>query len=348
MEGPVMTADDVRPLEVQAGWQSGDVADASRWTEELSREELDEIDAALGHAKSVSSNMLEIGREDFPLPHLSARLARIEKELIDGRGFVLLRGLPRLDYSNDEMCLAYWGIGLHLGNPWPQNKHGHMLGDVTDQGKALDDNTARGNELGGIALPYHSDGSDLVGLMCLQRPAEGGLSAVCNILAIHNELAETRPDLLAELYRPQPYDYRGEEAAGGKPWYEVPVFTRWEERLFARYIRPYILASQRHESAPRITPLAEEAMQLLDEMTQDPRFAVLMDFEPGDMQFVNNYHVLHARTAYRDDRESGQVRHLKRLWLETRALASRPPHFKSNVGGHWGKKKVISRLDAAE
>lgn len=340
--------EEIVPLEAHAAWKQADVKDTSTWTEHLNAEEIAEIDAAIRHARSVSDDFLYIGREAFPLPGLSKRLARIEDDLINGRGFVLIRGVPREKYTNDEMCLIYWGLGMHLGNPWPQNKHGHMLGDVTDQGKSSDDYTARGNELGGIALPYHSDGSDLVGLMCLQRPAEGGLSAVCNILAIHNDLADTRPDLLAELYKPQPYDFRGEEAKGSKPWYEVPVFTRWEDRLFVRYIRPYILASQRHDSAPRITPLAEEAMQLVDRMTQDPDYAVLMDFEPGDMQFVNNYHVLHARTAYRDDRESGQVRHLKRLWLETRALESRPPHFKSNVGSHWGKKKVISRLDAAE
>jgi hypothetical protein len=71
-----------------------------------------------------------------------------------------------------------------------------------------------------------------------------------------------------------------------------------------------------------------------------------MDFQPGDMQFVNNYHVLHGRTAYEDDRASGRVRHLKRLWLETEVLADRPQWFRNQVGEHWAKKPVISRLDA--
>ena len=105
------------------------------------------------------------------------------------------------------MCLAYWGIGAHLGRPWPQNAKGHLLGDVTDQGKAPDDPTARGNELGQIGLDFHCDGSDLVGLMCLQTGVSGGLSAVCNSVALHNDLVRERPDLAAELYKPQPYDY---------------------------------------------------------------------------------------------------------------------------------------------
>ena len=114
--------------------------------------------------------------------------------------------------------------------------------------------------------------------------------------------------------------------------------------MFVRYIRPYILASQRHADAPRIDPVAEEAMQRVDAMTRDRRYNVFMEFEPGDMQFVNNYHVLHARTAYEDDRAAGRVRHLKRLWLETRALTDRPIHFQNM--SHWGEKKTLSRLTA--
>jgi hypothetical protein len=233
---------------------------------------------------------------------------------------------------------------MHLGKPWPQNKKGHLLGDVTDQGKSASDYTSRGNEIGGIPFPYHSDGSDLVGLLCLDRAKEGGLSTVCNAVAIHNELVRTRPHLARALYEPQPYDFRGEENAGGKGWYTMPVFTRLGERLFVRYIRPYILASQRHADAPRITPEAEEAMQLMDSMTQDPQYSVFMDFEAGDMQFINNYHVLHGRTAYVDDRASGQVRHLKRLWLETEVLTDRPPYFRNERNTHWGKTRTVSRV----
>jgi hypothetical protein len=233
---------------------------------------------------------------------------------------------------------------MHLGKPWPQHKTGHVLGDVTDQGKMAGDPTSRGNEIGGIAFPYHSDGSDLVGLLCLERAKEGGRSTVCNAVAIHNELVRTHPDLAAELYEPQPYDFRGEQPSGGAPWYAMPVFTRWGKRLFVRYIRPYILASQRHDDAPRITPKAEKAMQLVDAMTEDPQFTVFMDFLPGDIQFINNYHVLHARTAYVDDREAGLVRHLKRLWLETEVLGDRPPYFRNDRSSHWAKERTVSKV----
>lgn len=336
--------DQPTPLETHAEWRAADVADPESWIERLSRGELDELDAALRHAESISSNPMQITRDDFPLPHLAKRLAAIENELINGRGFVLIRGLDRARYTQDEMELLYWGIGMHLGDPWPQNKHGHVLGDVTDQGKAADDATARGNELGGIGLPYHSDGSDLVGLMCLQTAKQGGISAVANAVAIHNELAREAPELAAEMYASLPFDYRGEQKPGARPWYDLPVFTECGGRLFVRYIRPYIEMSQRHEGAPPLAKPVRAAMDRMDAMSNDPSFNVFMDLQPGDMQFVNNYHVLHARTAYEDDRASGKVRHLKRLWLETRVLEERPPHFQNNTGDHWGAHKTVSRL----
>jgi hypothetical protein len=335
-----------RVLESGAEWHGDDVADPATYTELLTGAELRELDVAVQSAKAKADDFLQLTRQDFPLDRLAARLRAIESELIDGRGFVVIRGLPRERYGNDEMCLAYWAIGLHLGVPWAQNHKGHLLGDVTDQGKPVNDPTSRGNELGSIGLPYHSDGADLVGLLCLQTAAEGGASTVCNALAIHNDMVRGEPELAAELYLPQPYDFRGEQRDGGRPYYMVPVFTEHSQRLFVRYIRPYIRASQRHPEAPRITERAEAAMQRLDAMTEDPRYEVLMDFQPGDIQFVNNYHVLHGRKPYRDDPHTGRVRHLKRLWLETEVLSERPTHFLNNARHHWEQKRSISRLDA--
>ena len=332
-----------RVLEAQCEWSAADVADEDLWTEHFTDAELAELDASLDHARQRSEDVLELTKDDFPLPTLAGRLADVERELIDGRGFVRLRGIDRSAYTQTEMELLYWGIGTHLGLPWAQNHHGHVLGDVTDQAKRTDDNTARGNELGGIALPFHCDGSDLVGLMCLENGRSGGLSAVANSVVIHNRLVRERPDLAAVLYEELPYDFRGEQPEGGKPYYLVPTFTEWDDRLFVRCIPPYIWASQRHPDAPRLTELQVEALQSVVTMADDPANHVLMELRPGDIQLINNYHVMHGRTAYEDDREGGRIRHLKRLWLETTVLTSRPPYF-ANHRSHWETKRSASRL----
>ncbi len=175
----------------------------------------------------------------------------------------------------------------------------------------------------------------------------GGLSTIANSVTIHNRLVRERPDLAAELYRPQPYDFRGEQAPGERGWYALPVFTEWEGRLFVRCIPPYIYASQRHPDAPRLTARAKEALALLEALANDPSHHVAMELRPGDMQFIDNYHVLHGRTPYTDDRGAGAVRHLKRLWLETQVLTSRPEYFRQSTRSHWGRRRTASHIQTA-
>jgi hypothetical protein len=341
---------DLHELEPAAEWRAADVAEPERWTLRLDESDQAELRAALKEAKAKSDDPLEIGRDDFPLDGLGKKLAGAVDMLLNGRGFVRIATLDVDRYDDDDLTLLYWGIGLHLGEPWAQNKHGHVLGDVTDQGKTFDDPTVRGNELGGIALDYHTDGSDLVGLLCLRTARSGGLSCVANAVAIHNEMVRSFPHLAAALYEPLPYDARGENADGQRAFYSVPAFTEHGGRLFVRFIPQYVLASQRHPDAPRLTEVQRTAIAKASELANDPDFNVYMDLQPGEMQFINNYHVLHGRTAYEDDAEHGYKRHLKRLWLATYALTDRPVYFAA-LGGrrsHWEAKRSVSHLAPVE
>jgi hypothetical protein len=337
----------LRPLEEACEWRSGELGDG--YVFRLTADHLAELDAALLTAEARTDDVLDITREHFPLPTLGPELARITDDLINGRGVVLIRGVPVERYGKARASSIYWGIGAHIGRPWPQNAKGHLLGDVTDQGKRVDDPTSRGNEIGGVPFPFHSDGSDLVGLFCLDAGASGGASLVANALAIHNELVRTEPELAAELYGPFPYDLRGEQAPGSRSWYEMPIFNRRADRLYVRYIRPYIEASRRHDDAPRVSAAGRAAMDRLDAMCADPQFHASMVMQPGDIQFVNNYHVLHARKGYTDDREAGRIRHLKRLWLETDLLADddKPERFRLGRTDSWWSSKGRTKSELA-
>ena len=192
------------------------------------------------HARSTTDDVLDVTADDFPLPTLAPLLADFAEELVNGRGFGRIAALDVARLGSEDASWIYWGIGMHLGEPWPQNAKGHLLGDVRDQGKALDDPTARGNEIGGAPLTFHSDGSDLVGLLCIDDGVSGGESLVANAVGAYNELVRHRPDLAAALYEPLPYDFRGEQREDGQPFYLVPAFSRCGDRLFVRYIRPFI------------------------------------------------------------------------------------------------------------
>ena len=235
-----------RVLEPHAEWTAADVTDPAAWTLELTGVDRAELDAALAHARSITDDVLDVTAADFPLPGLAPRLAQFADELVNGRGFGRIARLDVDRLGPEDASWMFWGVGMHLGEPWPQNAKGHLLGDVRDQGKAVNDPTARGNEIGGAPLTFHSDGSDLVGLLCLDAGVSGGESLVSNAVRAHNELVRADPDLAAALYEPLPYDFRGEQRQGSQPFYFVPAFTEHGGRIFIRYIRPFIESSQRH------------------------------------------------------------------------------------------------------
>ena len=188
----------VVPLEPYAEWRASDVSDPTDWTLELDADKLAELDAALDHARSVTDDVLDVTVADFPLPTLAPLLHDFAEELVNGRGFGRIGTLDIDRLGAEDASWIYWGIGRHLGEPWPQNAKGHLLGDVTDQGKAPSDPTARGNEIGGHPLGFHSDGSDLVGLLCIDDGVSGGESLVANALYAHNALVRTAPHLAAD------------------------------------------------------------------------------------------------------------------------------------------------------
>src|SRR4051812_44644903 len=83
---------DLVPLEPACEWRSDDLGE--RYVFQLTDEHIAELDAALHHAEANTDDVLDITRELFPLPTLGAELTRLTRELINGAGVVLIRGVP--------------------------------------------------------------------------------------------------------------------------------------------------------------------------------------------------------------------------------------------------------------
>ena len=53
-------------------------------------------------------SLQDLTQRDFPLPTLGPRLVKIHKEVVHGRGFQLIKGLPVQRYSPREVMTIYW------------------------------------------------------------------------------------------------------------------------------------------------------------------------------------------------------------------------------------------------
>jgi hypothetical protein len=305
----------------------------AEWTYRLSPIEISEIEAAVAAVRKRGLDLAEIRRADFPLPTLGPVLDRLCAEVVDGRGFVLLRGLPIEGKPIEESAAAYWGIGNHFGSARSQNAKGHLLGHVYDLGQGL---SATNPNLRSYATNerqnFHIDRCDVVALLCLRRAKEGGRSTLVSSMTLHNVMAERRPDLLERLYRPFPVDRRGEVPEGKSPFYEAPVFNRHEGHVSVLYSRLHIGSAQRFPEARRLTPEDYEALDMLQELAADPELRLDMNFMPGDIQFLHNHTILHARSGYEDWPEPERKRHLLRLWLAPPRARELPPVFAECYG----------------
>jgi hypothetical protein len=286
------------------------------WTYRLSPSELDEIDAAVAAVKARGLDLAAVTRADFPLPTLGPVLDRLRREVVDGRGFVLVRGMRVKGRPIAETATAYWGVGSYFGSARSQNGKGHLLGHVYDLEQGLSaTNPLIRSYMTAEEQKFHIDRCDVVALLCLRRAKWGGLSRIVSSMALHNEMTRRRPDLLERLYRPMPTDRRGEVPEGKGQFYEAPVFNPGDGRLSVLYSRLHIGSSQRHPDARRLAPEDYEALDMLAELAGDPDLRLDMDFQPGDIQFLHNHTILHSRTAYEDWPEVENKRHLLRLWL---------------------------------
>ncbi|HKU98326.1 MAG TPA: TauD/TfdA family dioxygenase [Vineibacter sp.] len=314
-----------------AGWYGPDMAQRTDWIVALQAADLAEIDAASERLVARGADIAHVTRADFPLPTLGPKLVQALDALLQGRGFVLLRGLPVERYSLRQAATAFFGIGAHLGNARSQNAKGHVLGHVKDMGLSSKDPNVRiyqTNE----RQTYHTDSCDVVGLLCLKTARRGGLSTLVSSTTIFNEMRRRRPDLLALLFQPVATDRRGEVPAGMKPYFEIPVFSWHEGHLTAIYQRQYIDSAQRLADVPALSPQQIEALDLFDELANDPALNLHMEFKPGDMQFVHNHTLLHDRTGFDDWDEPERRRHLLRLWLACPGARPLPPVFAQRYG----------------
>jgi hypothetical protein len=323
-----------RPITGRAAWHGEDLARATDWIRPITPAEQQELDAALRAVTRRGLAWREMTREDFPIPRFARALAEVRHELESGRGVVLLRRLPVERYTEDELRIVYWGLGLHLGTPRYQNPDGELIGDVRDENRLYgavreavatgEPRSSRNKARSAGPLRFHTDRVDVVTLLCVRQAARGGQSRIASSIAVHNAILQRRPDLHALLCAPY-YHSRQGEAGGEGQYYAMPIFAVHDGRFTSQYSRTFVEAAQRIPGVPPLTAAQDEALDLWAEVCEE--LAYSMDLEPGDVQLLNNHVVYHARTTYEDDPAPGRDRFLMRLWLSMPNSRALPPGF---------------------
>jgi Taurine catabolism dioxygenase TauD, TfdA family len=301
-----------------AEWVGRDLRSCSDWIHRFSAPELDELDAAVAALTALGKPLREVTATDFVLRELGPAVAAWRAMLESGRGFVLVRGFPVRRYSETQAALAYWLIGRHLGEPVSQNHAGDVLGHVRDTGAAPNSREVRLYKTR-AELSFHTDGADIIGLFCLRAAQAGGISRIASSVAVYNEIVRRRPDLAALLFERFPNYMPGSDGRPGSVFH-YPIATIDGAVFRMLFLGWYIRDAQALPETPRLTPAQQEVIELLEQIPNEPGMALDMQFAEGDMQFLKNSVILHARTQYQDGEQADEKRHLLRLWLTAKSF----------------------------
>ncbi|OCT51952.1 taurine catabolism dioxygenase TauD [Cladophialophora carrionii] len=275
-----------------------------------------------------------IDQESFPLPTLHSALRDISRELHLGHGFKVVRGVPVAQHSRQDNIILYAGISSHIA-PLRARQDSSFDGKSADVVLAHIKDLSTTKDAADIRAPayttdkqvFHTDTGDIVSLFALSTAAEGGKSRLASTWRVYNELAATRPDLIETLSE----DWFAENFGNAEQPYTArpllfyqPGTSLSPQRLILQYARRVFTgfgALPRSAAVPPITEAQAEALDAVHFLGE--RFNVELDFRQGDIQYVNNLAVFHARDGFKDTPE--QQRHLVRLWLRDPEYAWETP-----------------------
>lgn len=244
-----------------------------------------------------------VGRADFADPDLDDFLSGMVDELKHGKGLVFLRGLPVDALGERDLKLIYWGIGLHLGKPLVQSFQGDRLGEI----RVNPSNIARPYQ-NSAKLPLHCALMDFFSMMGVRKAREGGGNIFGSSLAVWEAIERERPDLFAilsanlhiwDFIKVEPHASIG-----------MPIFGEVDGVRSAVYPRDTL------DPPTGASPAEREALDFFGAVTERDDIRLHADLEPGEMVFINNFEVMHARTSFVDWGEPAKSRLLYRLWLE--------------------------------
>ncbi|OQE17109.1 hypothetical protein PENFLA_c025G08442 [Penicillium flavigenum] len=319
-------------------WKTQDVERDSSWIIRLTPEQIEGFQDALVYAKKHPKPLLDMTQADYPLPEATKKVLQDAIRTTQGRwGMCLVKGFPVDEWSEADMRVAYWGMGLYIGVARTQNRASEVINDVRDAGGSYKVKGGRGYNTN-AGLDFHQDSADVVALLCRRTAKEGGTSKVMSSIALHDRVAELRPDLLPVLESNNWFhSFQNAQDSTQPPYYRCPLMGGSGGYFCARTNRKNTIAAQRDfPDVPRLTAQQVEALDLLDIIMPSEEYCYTMELERGDMQLLNSFVTLHSRTPFEDYELPDEKRHLMRLWLSIPGSQPLPPQWAE----YWGDSRA--------
>ncbi|KAG5918708.1 hypothetical protein E4U42_006760 [Claviceps africana] len=305
-------------------WEGKDmIHNPQDWIHQWTAAELDELLQAADRFNASRLPLTHISKTNFRLPTLEPLLQDIRHDILNGKGFIVFRGLPIEEWGRYKAAVVTMGLSVHLGYLVSQNKLGLILGHVTNQGADWH------NDLDKIKISatnapqfYHTDETDIVGLLFCAPGETGGASGCASAHTVWNSLVKERPDVARILTRSIWHvDRKGEVTPGQEPWFKNPIFMvepGGKERVYVKWDPYFVKSLKRFSDRGLIPALSAEQLEAMDVLQATcEKHGFEYNCQVGDIQFVSCCHTFHSRTAFTDALPPKPPRYLLRTWIAT-------------------------------
>ncbi|KZM18699.1 uncharacterized protein EKO05_0006649 [Ascochyta rabiei] len=305
-------------------WRGAEL-NASQYVIELSRAEVDNVRAAVVGFKLQRLPRGEISQRTFSLAaDLARKLSTVSKELHEGPGVVVLRGLEAARFNDEEAVIAFAGVCSYVAPERATDSYANQtLSHIRDATKEAVPVWAKDIGLAGskitAAMDFHSDrfSGDILALHVRDEggTGRGGGQYVASFWAIYNELLRTEPEVLETMAESDwPFELKQKDQAPHLDLGPTLFFSRGKP--ICQLVKAPLLGSpriQRDPSMPKVSCKQLYAMHVVQDLAQ--QFSTRLDRKQGDIQLINNLSIMHARKAYQGTNGKPSTRHLLRMFL---------------------------------
>lgn len=264
-------------------------------------------------------------------PEVRSWYGQLQDELENGHGAVLIKGVDLSKATVEEFKDLFRGFCAQIGTPISQDATGRTLFSVRDEGFADGDSRVRGPNTR-KKLSFHTDRCDVIAFLCLHPALSGGENQVVSSMTLYNEMLKRRPDLVEVLCQPYYYQRHNVDLGNSSPYTQQPIFSFFEGTFASNLLRVLIDRAYSSGEVPPMTASQKEALDVLDELANEPDLHFTFSQEAGDILLLNNWVTYHRRTEFEDHESIEKKRHLFRVWLSMPNSRAIDPMFKGNYG----------------
>ena len=277
-------------LTMPAAWQGNELPNSYYWNYKLSLQEIGEIEAAIHTLKTL-------GRNSIKFEQLQRTCEAVTEELENGAGAVLLKGFPVQNHSDDELADIYLILCQQMGLPIRQSNSDfdspirektQFVTYIRAEMPSSSENGKQSND----AYKFHTDRYDVLSLLCVRQAREGGENRLASAITIHNEMVQSYPEIVDDLFRDIPWFFEGENS-----WISYPLWCIHNEKFTTQLSSTYAKLSQLIPEAPRLTDKQKQGLDILE--ATGIKVGITLKLEPGDWLMINNHVVYHARLSWK-------------------------------------------------